>query len=200
MSQIERRFTTAPVGVLAGSVAQSTGRTVRGYAAMFGKWSSNLGSPQMPWYETIEPGAFDGVLNQDVLALFNHDTNYVLARSRGGRGTLRLGIDATGLWYEFSAPETTVGNDLVVSLQRGDVYQSSFGFQIAPGGDKWAVSNGVRFRTVKRVGLLYDVSPVATAAYPDAPSGLRDLNHDNSTLKPSAPVRDLWAARFGLTK
>jgi HK97 family phage prohead protease len=53
---------------------------VRGYAALFGKRSLNIGTPAFQFYEVIERGAFDAVLQNDVRALFNHDANQVLGR------------------------------------------------------------------------------------------------------------------------
>jgi phage head maturation protease len=49
---------------------------------MFGKRSSNLGYGTFEFYEIIERGAFDDVLNDDVRCLFNHDANLILARSK----------------------------------------------------------------------------------------------------------------------
>jgi len=91
-----------------------------------------MGSDQYKVREIILPGAFDDVLNDDVRALFNHDSSMILARSKNGEGTLQIGVDETGLYYEFEPPDTQVGRDLMTSIQRGDVDQSSFGFMIAP--------------------------------------------------------------------
>ena len=65
--------------------------TIRGHAAVFERLSDNLGG----FREQIKPGAFDGVLNDDVRALFNHNTDLVLGRTKSG--TLRLSVDSTGL-------------------------------------------------------------------------------------------------------
>ena len=49
---------------------------VMGHAAIFNTLSEDLGG----FRERIEPGAFDGVLENDVRAYFNHDPNYLLGR------------------------------------------------------------------------------------------------------------------------
>lgn len=142
-------------------------RTIRGYAAVFNSDSENLGG----FIERIDPKAFDGVLNDDVRALINHDDNMILARTISG--TLSLSVDERGLSYEFEVPNTTYGNDLLVSVQRGDISQSSFGFSVAE--DEWDRGD-VRRRTIKKVARLYDVSPVTYPAYPDTSVAMRSLN------------------------
>ena len=138
-----------------------TGRTVSGYAAKFDSRSENLGTVAAPWYEVIAPGAFDLRLADDVTALFNHDSNMILARSRGGRGTLKLKLDSIGLHYSFDAPNTTAGNDLLESIKRGDIDGSSFSFAIAPGGEKWtdsrnqAANNNKNRQAVRRLPSYY---------------------------------------------
>lgn len=149
---------------IAGAVPTATGRSVSGYAALFHVRSSNLGSPSAPLFEIIMPGAFDRVLNDDVRALVNHDSSLLLARSKGGRGSLRLTVDAKGLRYHFEAPNTQAGNDLLESIKRGDLDQSSYSFTIAAGGDSYATEGRSTIRTITRFGALYDVSPVTYPA------------------------------------
>lgn len=144
---------------------------IRGHAAVFNKLSENLGG----FREVIAPGAFDGVLGDDVRALFNHDGSLILGRSTAG--TLRVGIDSEGLTYEIDPPDTQYARDLLVSLERGDVRESSFGFRVAHGGDRWDENeDGVLIRTITRVARLFDVSPVTFPAYPDTDSTKRALD------------------------
>jgi len=158
----ERRFTTA-------AAPTATGRSVYGYAAKFNSRSANLGTTDAPWFEIISPGAFDGRLGDNVVALFNHDNNLILARSKaGGSGTLKLKVDNVGLFYQFEAPNTSAGNDLLESIKRGDVDSSSFSFQIAAGGDQWQAEGKGHLRTITKFSRLYDVSPVTSPAYPSA--------------------------------
>ncbi len=176
---IERRFTCGAVELRAAS-SDSEAKLVRGYAAVFDSQSANMGGDKVSFYEVIKPGAFDGVLGDDVRALFNHDANLILARSKGGKGTLKVGVDERGLWYEFEAPDTQAGRDLIVSLKRGDVDQSSFAFIVPKDGQEWvertADGKTVVTRTIKKVSRLLDVSPVTYPAYPDATVALRSLD------------------------
>jgi uncharacterized protein len=176
----ERRFVCSGVELRAQEGEGETKRTIRGYAAKFNKRSDNLGNEGNQFFEILEPSAFDDVLNDDVRALFNHDPSQILARSKGGEGTLRIGTDETGLWYEFDAPQTRAGNDLLESIRRGDIDQSSFGFQVSGDGQKWeeernADGQNIITRTITKIRQLFDVSPVTYPAYPDATVALRSL-------------------------
>ncbi len=148
---------------------EHNGNTIRGYAAVYNSDSEWMGG----FYEQIATGAFDGVMDNDVRAYFNHDENLLLGRVSSG--TLRIGTDARGLFYEVDLPNTTYANDLVELMKRGDVNQSSFAFLID--ADRWEQRDGKTYRIIEKVSRLLDVSPVAQPAYPDATSELktRDL-------------------------
>jgi uncharacterized protein len=133
---------------------------VTGHAAVFGQLSEDLGG----FKEKINVGAFDGVLKNDVRAFFNHDPNFLLARTTSG--TLKLAVDKMGLSYSFEVPDTTAGRDLVISMERGDITQSSFAFMVEK--DSWSEEDGQEIRTIEKVGRLFDVSPVSIPAYPQA--------------------------------
>ena len=66
---------------------------VKGYGAVFNS-TADIGY----FTEEIRQGAFDGVVEgQDVVFVFQHDPDKILARSTSG--TLTYGVDARGLWY-----------------------------------------------------------------------------------------------------
>jgi HK97 family phage prohead protease len=187
----ESRFLSASVEFRAAAEPDAS-PVVRGYAAKFDSRSENLGSADHQFYEVLDRGAFDDVLKDDVRALFNHESSAILARSKNGEGTLKIGTDDVGLWYEFIPPDTQVGRDLVTSLQRGDVDQSSFSFTVSPEGQRWEEKrNGdgpmVATRTITKVSRLYDVSPVTYPAYPDATVALRSLEKFRMEQEPETP-------------
>ena len=161
MDNIEKRAATI-------EAAQEESRMVTGYAAVFDSDSEDLGG----FIEQIERGAFkEAIQTSDVRALFNHDNNFILARTASG--TLKLYEDERGLKYEFEAPKTTAGNDLLEMIKRGDISQSSFGFTVEE--DDWSNRDGMAFRKIKKVKRLYDVSPVTFPAYPEASVAVRKL-------------------------
>ena len=149
--------------------AEYEGNTIRGYAAVYNSDSEWMGG----FYEQIATGAFDDVLDNDTRAYFNHDENLLLGRVSSG--TLRIGTDARGLYYEVDLPNTSYANDLVELMKRGDVNQSSFAFLIE--SDRWEERDGKTYRIIEKVSRLLDVSPVAQPAYPDATSELVTRNN-----------------------
>ena len=162
---------------------EHNGNVIRGYAAVYNSDSEWMGG----FYEQIENGAFDDVLENDVRAYFNHDENLLLGRVSSG--TLRIGTDKRGLFYEVDLPNTSYANDLVELMKRGDVNQGSFAFLI--GQDRWEQRDGKTYRIIEKVSRLLDVSPVAQPAYPDATSELkRDLEIETKEEIETAAVED----------
>lgn len=145
-------------------------KKIVGYAAIFNKRSQNFGSDDFPFFEIIEPGAFRNVLGDDVRAVIDHSGGLqTLARTKSG--TLKLSEDEIGLRFELELPDTTAGRDIATILQRGDIDQASFAFQVDREGQAFEdiEENGkeVTIRRIQTVSRLYDVSPVTYPAYPD---------------------------------
>lgn len=146
--------------------SESEKKTVEGYAAVFNS-PANIGD----WFtEVIQPGAFSKAIseNGDIRALFNHNWDNVLGRTKSG--TLRLTEDERGLKFEVDLPNTTVANDLVESLQRRDINQCSFGF--IPTVEEWDYDVDPAQRTIKEVEL-FEISIVSLPAYDDTEASLR---------------------------
>ena len=163
--------------------AEQNGNTIRGYAAVYNSDSEWMGG----FYEQIATGAFDGVMENDVRAYFNHDENLLLGRVSSG--TLRISTDKRGLFYEVDLPNTTYANDLAELMKRGDVNQSSFAFLIEQ--DRWEQRDGTTYRIIEKVSRLLDVSPVSQPAYPDATSELkRDLETEPKEEAKAASVEN----------
>ncbi|WAA10835.1 HK97 family phage prohead protease [Fervidibacillus albus] len=133
---------------------------ISGYAAVF-----NSKTRICDFFdEVIAPGAFSRTLseNGDIRALFNHDWDNVLGRTKAD--TLLLEEDDRGLKFEIDLPNTSVARDLVESMKRGDINQCSFGF--IPIEEEWDYSVEPALRTIKDVDL-YEISIVSLPAYED---------------------------------
>ena len=142
-------------------------RKVEGYAVVFESQSEFLG-----FYETIERGAITQELvdSCDIFATFNHDMNKVFARSNKGEGSLSLTVDEKGLKFEFDVPNTSLGDELLEYMKRGDINKCSFAFCIDPSDDEaeeWEERDGVYFRKIKKIAELFDISIVWVPAYSD---------------------------------
>jgi uncharacterized protein len=114
--------------------------------------------------ESIDPHAFDEALNDDIRALIDHETRLVLGRNKAG--TLELRIDAWGLWGSIEINEAdSDAMNLYARVQRGDVSQCSFGFEIL--SEKTDIrDDGTVHWTIEKV-KLYEVSCVTFPAYKD---------------------------------
>ncbi|MFI3298760.1 MAG: HK97 family phage prohead protease [Rikenellaceae bacterium] len=148
-------------------------RTIEGYAAIFDSWSE----PIMGLFkEKIDERAFDGCDMSDVIMCFNHDINSILARSNSG--TLALSVDERGLKFSFDAPNTTLGNDMLELVRRGDISKCSFRFVVEK--DSWVYADpeqGHKMdeRFIYKISLLRDVSLVVFPAYQETEISLRQL-------------------------
>jgi HK97 family phage prohead protease len=163
--QLERRYRTQEFRVS----PQGESPKIAGYAAVFDSPSEDLG-----WIEEIDPHAFDSVMASahDVRALWNHNSDVVLGRETAK--TLSLSIDARGLAYVIDPPDTQIARDLLVSMRRGDVRESSFGFVVAR--DQWTDNpDGTVTRRILEFAEIVDVSPVAFPAFTSASAGVRSL-------------------------
>jgi HK97 family phage prohead protease len=135
-----------------------------GYAAVYNRLSLDLGG----FKEEILPGAFDRILTrqrgrQDVVALFNHDSNIVLGRTSSG--TLELSSDDKGLRYVVTPPVSR--GDVLELIQRRVVRGSSFAFTVDPKNESFRTGeDGKAVRQIREVSGLYDVGPVLVPAYP----------------------------------
>jgi HK97 family phage prohead protease len=168
--EIERRTLSADVSEaeieFRGAENGEKRPVITGYASVFGLESRNLGG----FVETVHPRAFDDVLaaGPDVLGLFNHDKNKLLARS--GNGSLKLSVDSRGLRYEMSLPATRDAEDVATMVKERLVTGSSFAFAVRRnGGDSWTTDErGMKHREIRSVALLEDVGPVVRPAYDDS--------------------------------
>ena len=113
--------------------------------------------------EIVKPGAFTNSVSGDVRALINHDSSLVLGRTKAG--TLALRQDERGLWGSIRINRDDVdAMNLYARVQRGDVDQCSFGFDIkretfvdlGDGKCRWEI---------EEVDPLYEVSVCTFPAY-----------------------------------
>lgn len=115
-------------------------------------------------FEEIAPESFDNVDLSDVRALIDHETSKVLGRTKPG--TLTLSVDAKGVYGEIKVNENdTEAMNLYSRVQRGDVDQCSFGFNILDEAMETRDDGSYKF-TIKAIEL-FEVSVVTFPAYAD---------------------------------
>lgn len=135
---------------------------VEGYALRFNTESHLLGE----FVETISPKALENADLSDVRCLIDHNSSYVLGRTKAE--TLTLNVDDEGLYFRCQLPNTTYARDLYENIKLGNVNQCSFGFTVDEDGDVFEKrSDGLFKRTVNKIKALFDVSVVTYPAYED---------------------------------
>ena len=172
-------------------IQSASGRTVSGYAVRFETESVNMG-----FVEVIKRGAIteETIKTSDVFALLNHNENTVLARSNHGVGSLTLTVDNDGVYYEFEAPNTANGDELLEHIKRGEISQSSFAFTVSneDGAETWTKrSDGVIVRQINKISRLYDISPVYQPAYTETTCSRRALEKISELNKDMEDNKDL---------
>lgn len=153
-----------------------------GKAVQFGSWSEMLWTPRGSFRERILPGAFADVLadpDLDCRFLINHDKNRVLGRTKAGTLELEETDECLRVWARIA--RTSYATDLKLSMERGDIDQMSFEFEMDPSRgaeERWyedRQSGEVRHDVIKATGL-FDVSVVTFPAFTDTQATmLRDL-------------------------
>lgn len=150
-------------------LAEENSRIVEGYAIVFNQQSRKLydKASKKVFTEIIDPSAVTKAFldEQDVKMLYNHSNDMLLARSTFGIGTLSYEIDEYGVKYRFEMPNTSVGNDVLELIRRGDVWGCSFAFTYAKDGVRDEKRNGQNYRTVIQMASIDDFSIVVDPAY-----------------------------------
>lgn len=166
---------------------------VEGYAAVFYR-EGDAGTEYVLWegyVERILPGAFDRALREDdCRCLFNHDSDHILGRTKPG--TLSLSVDQVGLKYRAELPDTQCGRDVRVSIERGDVDGSSFGFEALAQRRTETDERMIRELLECR---LYDVGPVTFPAYKATTTEIARRSADEYRQQRDAAVKQGVARR-----
>lgn len=185
--KIERRFLpVTDLEIRSGDEESRENPKIEGYAAVFNSISEVMSDRMGAFREVIKPGAFKNTLNHDVRALYNHDPNFVLGRTKSN--TLRLSEDEKGLRFSIDVPDTTWAKDLMVSIRRGDVNQCSFGFKKLD--DEWTDTKEGRLRELRDLEI-FDISCVTYPAYPQTQANIRSLFSENDFNELSDYIKEL---------
>jgi Escherichia/Staphylococcus phage prohead protease len=173
---VERRFLPLAQSAVAVEDRADGGPQIVGIASVFYDGTPATEYELAPGYvERIMPGAFDHAMQdstEDTVALFNHNPDNLLGR-RSAR-TLKLSRVASGLQYRVDADSTTVGQDVVKHVKRGDLSGSSFSFMVET--DVWRMDGGNMVREIQSVYPLFDVGPVTFPAYKSTSVSARSID------------------------
>ena len=146
--------------------SRNEGRHISGKAISFDTQSNDIG-----FIEILHRGCISQELidSSNIVFLYNHDYNQVIARANKGKGTLNIDLRDDGVYFDLEVPNTTMGNDLLENIRLGNITQCSFGFRYSneEGAYKDEKIGDVWYRNVYKIGELYDLSAVTYPAYDD---------------------------------
>lgn len=154
--------------------AEQDGPVIEGYFAVF-----NSDYEIFPGaVEQVAPEAFNSTLGGDIRALCDHDTRLVLGRTAAG--TLTLRVDEHGLWGSIKINEhDSDAMNLYARVQRGDVTQCSFGFDILD--EEYRENPDGTCLWIIRDVFLYEVSVCTFPAY--AETSVEARKNDRETQR-----------------
>lgn len=139
--------------------------------------------------ESVDPDAFRNTLGGDIRALTDHDTRLVLGRTTAG--TLTLRTDSHGLYGDITInPNDGDAMNLYARVQRGDVDQCSFGFNIVDEESEVRADGSVHW-TIKEVEL-FEVSVCTFPAYEET----NVVARKNDLKEIKKREHDAWALRM----
>jgi hypothetical protein len=143
--------------------------------------------------ETMLPGVMSKIIDTvDCRFLVNHEGTPL---ARTSSGTMQF-VDTRGGLQAIPTVDirSTVANDLVIAIDRGDITQMSCGFIVANGGDEWSTDWSQR-----RISAFSDLLDVSAVTYPASPTTTIDLQRaahraaQHASPFERARVQKMWA-------
>ena len=146
--------------------ADNDSRLITGKAISFETESNDLG-----FIETLHRGCItqDVIDSSNICFTYNHQRDKILARRKCGSGNLDIDLRDDGVYFSFTCPRTSLGNDVIEDIRCGNLSKCSFAFTIPDeeGAQKWTKIDNVYHRDIYKIDRLFDLSVVVDEAYPD---------------------------------
>ncbi|GBG95196.1 phage capsid protein [Ligilactobacillus salitolerans] len=138
--------------------SENDSHQIEGVAIVYNKPSQNMG-----FYEYIAPSALEGVDLSQLLLLYSHSYQNVLASVASK--TLSVDNRDDGLHFSAQLPNTSLGNDVAELIATKRVSGMSFGFKIAESGDSWTKQDDKVIHTVNQIESMSEISITPIPAY-----------------------------------
>lgn len=144
---------------------ESEGKSVHGYATVFGEEYMLWDWGDYRVMEQIDRHAFDDCDMSDVIMQYDHQGRVF---ARVSNETLKLSVDDRGLAVDADLGGTQLGTEVYEEIKGGYTTKMSFGFKVA--SDTRAIEtdheNNITtvHRTITKISKLFDVSAVSLPA------------------------------------
>lgn len=143
------------------------------------------------YWEMISPNALDRTDMSDVLLCTNHEFEMIpLARSKNGKGTLKLEVTPTGLVARtvLDVEGNPNAATLYSAVRREDVTGASFMFRVAE--DHWEnLNSNDPLRIIDDISVIHEVSVVNDPAYPQTSVSARSAEETGPSPLEEARAR-----------
>ncbi len=186
----ESRMETRLVKVETRASTEDGGlRTIVGMPIVYERESEFMGFVEI----NKRGSAKKAIGRSDARALYGHNSDTVLPIGRQSAGTLRMKEVKDGVEIEIDPPDTEFARSLMKAIERGDIKEMSYAFTVKD--DTNETRDGVDYRIINEIEEIFDISPVAFAAFPDTTVALRGLElfttkrDKNKTLANQQEVR-----------
>lgn len=151
-----------------------------GIAVPYNEWADIGGY----FREQVKPGAFKGKQPDNQFAYRNHNWDDVLGSTQAG--TLQFRDSPEGMRFEVELPDTSVGRDFAVLIQRGDVKGASIGFMVKANEWRFAEKPGELDERIITEAEILEVSLTHIPAYSGATASMRSKMTESRDLHAAA--------------
>jgi HK97 family phage prohead protease len=175
--------------------ASADGRTMSGYAAVFGS-PTRIFERNREFMESVARGAFSRTIaaKDRVVLMFDHGQHPLIGGMPLGKIT-DMREDDHGLWIEARLSDHFLADIVGTAIADEAITGMSFRFSVPDGGDVWDRTGDMPTRTINEV-KLYELGPVTMPAYDTTSVGVRsvlDLLSDDqrhAVIDPLLPTPD----------
>jgi len=163
--------------------------TVEGSSIQYGQQVDRPGLPVM-----FESDSFDGPAGNDIVALFNHESNFPIGRQ--SKGTLSVEQTESGLTYSVDLPNSPLGENVAESVRRGDVVGSSAEVFSDSDAERIEDVNGEETRIIESFEIA-ETGPVTFPAFDSSQANIQ-MSEEQSEYKEWEILRDIVRKKCGV--
>lgn len=190
-TEIRRSGTRDDPTVTTDAAVDITGRTIEGYASVFGKTykvTDALGT----YTEVVRPGAFaESLRTVRPIVQLDHGHNTAVGSLPIGK-LVTASEDSHGLYFRAELFDVPALDHLRAALAAGAINGASFRFSVPAGGDKWT---GTSSREILRANVV-ELGPTVWPASPHTSVTLRSRLRARTGRTDTTPAMSGRARRY----
>ncbi|PWK05308.1 HK97 family phage prohead protease [Tumebacillus permanentifrigoris] len=156
------------------------GTMITGYAAVYDEYTEIQDWWGDTYFERIAKDAIVDTLGDghDIFALKNHNWNAVVGRTGAN---LVLENQQSGLYFEVTPNNSTLGRDMLEDVNSGLIKGCSIGFKIRE--QIWESKDDLWYRTITKLDL-FEITLTPIPAYTSTTAEVRSLVPGNNQIPP----------------